>query len=217
MKRRLEKVFPSFADQADFVIQFQPFQLYPHLPAHRDDGCGAGVNKLQFFAENSKRAYPGESPATRAARHQRVVDAWAADGLELRDRYGSAGGNVGNSIDAQRLILLARGQGREDALIERIYGANHVEGRCLADWAVLEAAAAAAGVVGCREMLESDSGRAEVEARVEGYRQMGLNAVPVIILEGRFPLRGAPEPEVLRAALAQLLAEGTVDVAQLQQ
>ena len=76
-----------------------------------------------------------------------MVDAWRREGLELKDVYGSvAGGRVGNSLDAQRLILLARAQGREDACIEAIYAANHEQGRCLGGRAALLDCASAAGV-----------------------------------------------------------------------
>ena len=46
----------------------------------------------------------------RDARRQRVVEAWREEGLALNDVYGSTGGKLGNSFDAQRLILLARAQ-----------------------------------------------------------------------------------------------------------
>jgi hypothetical protein len=90
--------------QAQFQLRFQPFQLYPNLPN------STGTNKADFFLENAKRIRPDESEGERNKRRQSVVEAWAAEGLKLTDVYGSLGGNMGNSFDAQRLILLAREQ-----------------------------------------------------------------------------------------------------------
>ena len=134
---------------ARLTLQFQPFQLYPDLPAE-------GIPKGPFFLSNSKRVRPDETEQGRLARRQAVVEAWAADGLELRDVYGSLEGSVvGNSYDAQRLITLAREQGLEDSFIEELYAASHVHGRNLGSWETLVEIAEAAGVSGSRAALES--------------------------------------------------------------
>ena len=83
----------------------------------------------------------------RTERRQRVVEAWAEEGLSLKDVYGSIdGARIGNSFDAQRLIFFARGRGKEDAVIETVYEATHERGECLSDRRVLVAAAAKAGL-----------------------------------------------------------------------
>ena len=122
-------MFHAFAADADFALRFQPFQLYGDLPAE------GGVDKGAFFLANSKRVRPDESDAERARRRQGVVEAWRREGLDLKDVYGSvAGGRVGNSLDAQRLILLARAQGREDACIEAVYAAADANGTPSVYW-----------------------------------------------------------------------------------
>ena len=198
-KRRVEKAFSELSGSAELRVQFQPFQLYPELPEE-------GIDKQHFFAQNSKRVRPDETESERDNRRQRVVAAWSADGLQLLDVYGSLGGRVGNSLDAQRLILLAREQGCEDACIEAIYTSNHVHGCCLSDRTVLLAAAATAGVLNAEQTLfESDYGKQEVLDKIESYRAIGLSAVPVVILNDRFVIRGAPTVPELRDAFTQLL------------
>jgi len=49
---------PQFADQVDFELHFQPFQLYPNLPP----GDNAGVDKRSFWksmGKNSSRSEVG--------------------------------------------------------------------------------------------------------------------------------------------------------------
>lgn len=193
-------MFRAFAADADFALHFQPFQLYGDLPGE------GGVDKGAFFLANSKRVRPDESDAERARRRQGVVEAWRREGLDLKDVYGSvAGGRVGNSLDAQRLILLARAQGREDACIEAIYAANHEQGRCLGDRAVLEAIATAAGVEGAAAMLQSGEGEREVLETIESFRLMGIRSVPVVILDGQYCIEGLPDEAVLAEAVARIV------------
>lgn len=137
--------------------------------------------------------------ATTEERGKRLRAAWNADGLTLAPK----GGRWGQSFDAQRLISLSRKQGREDAMVEEIYSGNHEQNQPLSEWAFLLAAAERAGVTGVEEMLKSDQEAAEVKARIKKHIDMGINAVPVIVINDGKPIHGAPERELL----AQVFAE----------
>ena len=121
-----------------------PFQLYPQLPARYSN---QGTVKDDLFNELISQRY-GEAatPEKRKHRADGLVQAWKAEGLELKSPptgLNGGGGRMGSSFDAQRLILLARHQGREDAMIEEVYTANHTRDECLSDYAVLLACAPA--------------------------------------------------------------------------
>ena len=111
-KRRVEAVASEFRD-VEFTIRFQPFQLYPDLP--RDS---RGVDKLEYFTALGEKRRPNQPMAEKKARIEGLVGAWKDDGLDLTSPFGVDGGRWGNSFDAQRLIWLARQQGRENAMIE---------------------------------------------------------------------------------------------------
>lgn len=154
--------------------------------------------------------------ARRKQRLGHLVDAWHDAGLKLPyyesvlkaglDAAGE-GKKWGNSFDAQRLIFFARQQGREDAMIEEVYKANHEEDRALSDWSVLLPAAERAGITGAEEMLRSDRGVREVAEKIDSYRAMGINAVPVIIINERHLIsNGAPEPELLTQVFNEFIA-----------
>lgn len=188
----------QFEDQAEFQIHFQPFQLYPDLPR----GDSQGVDKLEFFKR--LRAQRGVSDEASEERTRRTTAAWAADGLTLAPR----GGNWGNSFDAQRLVSLARKQGREDAMVEQIYTANHEQNQPLSEWSFLIAAAERAGVVGAEALLNSDQEAEEVKAKIRKYRSMGINSVPVLVINERQIIHGAPEHEDLAAVFTEELGGG---------
>lgn len=194
----------------DFSIRFQPFQLYPDLPAGSSND---GVDKLEYFTALGERRYPGRSLDDKKAKIEGLVGAWKRDGLDLTSPFGVKGGRWGSSFDAQRLIWLARGQGKEDAMIEGIYDLNHVKNEPLSDHAALLAAAEAAGVERASELLADPAGlgAAEVRAKTRSYVKMGINAVPVLILDEKYIIsNGCPEHAYLRSVFRELIATGTL-------
>lgn len=195
----------DFSDKADIKIRFQPFQLYPDLK----QGDAEGVDKYVFFKELYEQR--GSDEAAMKARFSHLQNAWKAEGLSLADR--ERGHRWGNSFDAQRLISFARKQGREDAMIEAIYSANHELNLPLSSRSVLLECAAKAGVIGTEEMLNSEQEVAEVRSKIQQYISMGINAVPVIIINEKYPIHGAPEAEVLQLAFSQLIEHDKIDAA----
>lgn len=209
-KRRIEAVIPRFADKADFELHFQPFQLYPDLPAGNNDG----VDKRSFWKNMGRNSTRTE--AEKFERRNNLKNAWAEDGLHLNycGEEVRPDGQWGQSIDAQRLIMLAREQGRELQMIEAIYTANHTRNLPLSSWErTLLPAAEEAGVTGALEMLKSDRFKAEHAAKVRSYVEMGINSVPFIIINGKYPIHGAPPKGMLEEVLSKVIERGAAEVA----
>lgn len=190
----------EFTDKADFEVRFQPFQLYPELPRLDPDG----VDKQDFFNKLTEQRAPGADPAVMKKRFQFLQGEWKKDGLRLEERNGS----MGNSFDAQRLISFARKQGREDQMIEAIYTANHENNLCLSSLSVLLECAEKAGITGAAEMLNSNAEVDEVFDKIQMYREAGINSVPVLLFNEKFPLHGAPEGGIIREAFKGLIEKG---------
>lgn len=153
-----------------------------------------------------RTARNGGVPVDRAVveeRGHRLRAAWKADGLTLAPK----GGRWGQSFDAQRLISLARKQGREDAMVEEIYSGNHEQNQPLSEWGFLLAAAERAGVTGAEQMLKSDQEVAEVKAKIRKHIDMGINAVPVIVINNQDPIHGAPDHTALAHAFAEEISK----------
>jgi predicted DsbA family dithiol-disulfide isomerase len=92
-------------------------------------------------------------------------------------------------------------------MVEEIYSGNHEQNQPLSEWAFLVAAAQRAGVVGAEEMLKSDQEVAEVRAKVQKHIDMGINAVPVIVVNNQEPIHGAPDREILAHAFAEEISK----------
>lgn len=144
-------------------------------------------------------------PSVIEERGRRLRAAWSADGLYLAPK----GGRWGQSFDAQRLISLARKQGLEDAMVEEIYKGNHEQNQPLSEWSFLIAAAENAGVTGAEEMLKSDQEVAEVRAKIQKFVNMGIDAVPVLVVNDQPPIHGAPDHERLAQAFRKEIQESS--------
>jgi len=198
-----------FSEKVDIEIHFQPFQLYPDLPK---SDSNLGVDKTAYFKDMRERRamMSGKPPSTTEEQLQRrkwLQDQWAVEGLTLNTGQG---GRWGSSVDAQRCIMWAREQGLEDPMIEGIYSANHVDNLPLSDWSVLLAAADKAGVTGVEGMLKSSWGKTEHAKKVQKYVDMGINAVPVIVINDQYPIYGAPDKELLESCFTQLVETGKI-------
>lgn len=151
------------------------------------------------------------------ARRKGTVKMWAEDGLKLNFNGPECRPDVqlGNTLDSQRLIMLAREQGKEDAMIEAVYAANHERNECLADHKVLLAAAIQAGVTGAEQMLRSDWGKAAVNEKVRHYQEdLGIHGVPVIVLQEKYVFNGAQPKEVLAQAFQEIIETGATRLVQ---
>jgi predicted DsbA family dithiol-disulfide isomerase len=185
-KRRLEKALAEFPHRGHVAIVHRSFQLDPAVPKgqllpHRD-------------VLMRKYGMTGEQVAASQARLERLA---AAEGLE----YHLAGSHTGNTLDAHRLVHLAREQGTQDAVIERLYRAHFTEGRSLFDDESLAALAGEAGLDGARDVLAGDRFADEVAADHREANALGARGVPFFVIDGRYGLSGAQDSTVFAEAL----------------
>src|SRR5262249_37433532 len=125
-------------------------------------------------------------------------------GEELGIRFDFARARRGNTFDAHRVLHMARGEGRQQAVLERLLSAYFADGVPIGDRAALAASAAGAG-------MDEDAGRAMPDgdgyARAAGGGEGGgagllaTPAVPFFVIDRRYGLPGAHPPETIRAAI----------------
>src|SRR2546428_13454630 len=128
-KRRLDRAIAAISPDVTASVTWRPFQLNPEMPK-------AGMAR----------------PAYRSAKfgswqHSQALDAQVAaagrsEGLVVNHDKME---RTPNTVDAQRLILLAGQQGKQDVVVEGLFAAYFDEGRDVGDPAVLADVGAAAG------------------------------------------------------------------------
>lgn len=115
-----------------------------------------------------------------------------------------------NTLDAHRLILRAREEGREWEMADALFAAYFSEGRDLNDRAQLVAIAAAAGMDGASTsaFLGSEMGReAVMQSQQEAYAS-GIHSVPSYMIDRRYLIQGAQESRLFVRALDQIAGAG---------
>lgn len=181
-KRRLERALAE-RPQPGLTIRWRAFQLNPDMPA-------AGMDRQQYLAtkfggaDNAERVY---ATVRQAGQQENIPFAF--------DRVG----RTPNTLRSHQLLTFAATQGDQDPVVERLFNAYFLEGQDIGEIEVLVQAAAEAGLdaAAVRDYLENDRGLAEAFDEDRQAREAGIQGVPTFIVNGRYALSGAQEPEVL--------------------
>lgn len=186
----------------DFDVSYHPYQLDPTAAP------GAAGPVVDAYA----RKFGGPERAEAILAN---VTATAADvGLEFRmDRALRA-----NTLLAHRVIWLAAQPDSpvpQDVVKERLLKAYFTDGLNIGDPDVLADCAAEVGFdrTDVYDFLASGRGTAEVREELDVANDNGITAVPTYVVNGRWAIPGAQEPEtfaqVLRKMADQAVAEQT--------
>ncbi|KQY84940.1 DsbA family oxidoreductase [Brevundimonas sp. Root1423] len=180
-------------------IHFQPFELNPQMPPEGEN-----------IVEHIGRKYgstPEQSAANRAMITERAAE--AMPGFEMRMGPDS---RIWNTFDAHRLLHWAGtvGAAEQRALKAALFATHFTDGKRLTDAGVLADAAAAAGLDRDKavEVLADDLHAAEVRAAEELWRARGINAVPAVVVEGKYLISGGQPAAVFEEALRKIAAGG---------
>ena len=117
-----------------------------------------------------------------------------------------------NTLDAHRVIRWAGSpkspDGAQSRLVRRLFELNFEEARDIGDKRVLAEAAGDAGLdAGLVEaLLSSPADKDAVRAEIDTAAQMGVRGVPCFLLEGKYAVMGAQDPDALADAMRQVAA-----------
>ena len=197
-KRRFEHALAEFEGRDDVEVEWRSFQLNPDQPR------GAVDDHSEYLARKM-----GASPEQIREMNARLTSLAAAEGLDYHfETY-----KVVNTIDAHRILHLAKAHGMGNEAHERLLRAQLVEGQLLEDPTTL---ARLAGEIGldeaeAAEVLATGGYSESVALDFEEARELGINAVPFFVLDRKYGIPGAQPSEVFLAALRQVRDEATVE------
>ncbi|MDY6924598.1 MAG: DsbA family oxidoreductase [Pseudomonadota bacterium] len=193
------------AEGIEAEIRFQPFELNPQMAPEGEN-----------IVEHIGRKYgstPEQSAKNRAMITQRAAESWPnfSEGKAFDMRMGEDS-RIWNTFDAHRLLHWAGtvGEAEQRALKEALFTAHFTEGRTMTDADVLADAAAAAGLDRGEAEAVLAEGRyaAEVRAAEDLWRSRGINAVPAVVVEGKWLISGGQPAGVFEEALRGMAGEG---------
>ena len=191
-KRRLEAALgaPDMPEQVGFA--WRPFQLNPDMPA---DGIERSVYRARKFG--AERSAELDRNMTETGREVGIK--FAFDRMQ----------RTPNTRLAHRLIWEAGRQGRQDAIVNRLFQAYFEEGLDIGSAEILARLAAESGLdaAGVEQALGgADSLEAVVDLEEQG-RRLGIQGVPFFVLLGKYGISGAQPPEFWRETLPKIAAE----------
>jgi predicted DsbA family dithiol-disulfide isomerase len=190
-KRRFEAALAAFEHRDDVSVTWRSFELDPQAPAQRP------VDSATHLAEKY-----GMSRDEALARQRSLAEVAAGDGLDMRADLARGG----NTFDAHRLVQLAKANGVQDAMKERLMRAYHTEGESIGDTETLRRLALDVGLPEdeVRDVLASDRYAADVREDERTAMSLGINAVPFFVVDRRMGAAGAHPAQ----ALGELLRRG---------
>ncbi len=183
-KRSLETALSRLGDPQDVTVIWRSFELDPGAPAKRDLPMDELLAKKYHMTMEQV-----------AATQARITETARSFGLS----YDLSNLQSGNTFDAHRLIHFANTCGLGDAMKERLFRAYFEQGQLMSDYDTLVACATDIGLDGeaAREVLATGAYADEVRFDEEQARDNEFSAVPTFVVDGRFAVSGAQDPDVL--------------------
>lgn len=191
-KRRFERAVETFAGEVSVV--YRSFELAPDTPV---DFAGSAAD---FLSE--RKGLPRQEVERMLAE---MTELAAAEGL----RYDFSALRHTRTLLAHEAIHHAKAQGKQEALVERLFRAYFEEGRHLGHAEELAGLAAEVGLdTGQMRRVLDDGLYAEaVLLDIDAGRRLGLPGVPFYLIDGRYGVSGAQTAAVFVSALERAAGE----------
>jgi predicted DsbA family dithiol-disulfide isomerase len=191
--KALEEAISRLGDQVTAELHVQPFELNPQMPAAGQDIAEHMMQKYGSTLEQSRD--------TREAIRARGADLGFEFRMEKLHR-------IYNTFNAHRLLHWAAEEGHELALKHALFDAYFTHGRNLGDHQVLVDLAAGVGLdpIRAAEILATDAYAKEVREQERFYLDMGVHAVPSVIINDRHLIQGGQPVATFEGALRRIAA-----------
>lgn len=188
---RLAQAMEELKNEMAFTIEWHAFELNP-------DPAGDGEPILPALS----RKY-GRSEDNMRANQSQMMDIARGLGLnfeKLQERH------TRNTFDAHRLVKWAGEQGRQTEMKMAFFDAYFGQAQNISDADVLVTCVESIGLDGrqAREILASDRYADAVREDEARYQQAGVSAVPAYIINQKYLVSGAQEPETLVQAFREI-------------
>ena len=190
--KRLEQAISELGLQDRVDIEWQPFQLNPHMPKE-------GQNVQEHITEKY-----GSSLEQQQLSQERMADFGAELGFKF-DYFDEM--KMVNTNDAHILLDYAKEYGKQTELNMRLMTAFFGERKDVSDRSILieEIKAVGLNVDEAMARLDSDDVRYQVQAKEKYWQSLGVFSVPTVVFNNKSALTGAQPVEVFKEVLTELL------------
>ncbi len=190
--KRLEKAISEMGLEDRIEMEWQPFELNPHMPAE-------GENVQEHIANKY-----GSSPEDQKRSQEQMAEAGAELGFSF-DYF--EGMRIVNTRDAHILLDYAREAGKQTELKMRLMTAYFSERKDVSNKTVLKHEVKAIGLNAeeALKRLDDPNPRNQLISKEKYWQQLGVSAVPTMVFNNKSALTGAQPVEVYKQVLAEFL------------
>lgn len=194
-KRKIEEALSQFENQDSVSIEWKSFQLDPRFEAtpnetiadHLAEKYGRDADWAQSMLENT----------TQTAK---------SNGLDFHFEKSI----LANSLNAHRLLHLAKKHKLSNALKELLFKAYFTEGKDVNDWNTLQEIGQNAGlqIDEIKQLTATDTFTKEVRQDQQQAQDLGVTGVPFFVFDNKYAVSGAQPTEVFLKTLEKAWNEG---------
>lgn len=190
-KRRFEKAIAQFGEPV--AVEYHSYLLAPDAPTE------VPGSHVEWLADHL-----GVPPDRARQLGEQMAQLGAPEGIA----YDYDAIRTTNTRLAHELIHIAKAQGRQAEMLERLSSAYFEQGLHVGRIDVLVDCAAEVGLdpTGARAALESGQYTAAVDADITEARRLGIRGVPFFVIDGQWGVSGAQSVDAFVDALRQVAA-----------
>jgi len=189
-KRKFEIALEKFEHKDQIEVEWHSFELDPNTVTKPE------VNPVDYLAQ-----IKGQPREWAVEMNQRIT----ATAAEVGVHFNLESSVVANSFNAHRLIQLAKSNGLDNEIEEKLFVDYFTAGKNIDDKEVLIEAGISVGLerLAIEMMLNSDSFTDEVRLDQKIAQQIGIQGVPFFVFDQKLAVSGAQPPETFLGVMEQ--------------
>ena len=193
-KRKFEKALEKFPHAEQLEIIWHSFQLDPNLVTQTD------INPYEYFATAK-----GITVERAKAMHSGAEMAGKEAGID----FNFDDSKVANSFKGHLMIQLSKTKNLVNEMEEALFEAQFLKGQNIDDEETLINIAKSIGFSEeeAKNALQSDELAYLVKQDMQLAAQLGINAVPFFVINDKYGISGAQQPELFLEALEKTWTE----------
>lgn len=192
--KRLEQAIAEMGIKDKVEIEWQPFELNPHMPEEGEN-----------IQEHIARKY-GAPPAEHKRSQAHLTELGEELGFAF-DYFDAM--RIVNTRDAHVLLDYAKEHGKQTELKMRLFEAFFSERKDVSDRHVLTQELQRVGLDldGALARLEEEEARKRVQTQEAYWRNLGVSSVPTVVFNHSSALNGAQPVDAYKQVLAELIEQ----------
>lgn len=192
--KRLEQAIEELGIQDKIELEWQPFELNPHIPIEGQD-----------LAEHIAEKY-GSTPEQQKESRDRLTEFGAELGFTFNYFEGM---RMANTFDAHVLLAYAKEKNKQTELKLRFMNAFFGEQKNVSDRAILKQELEAIGLNSEEAFLylNDAKNRDHVKSAEQYWQGLGVNSVPTVVINSKTGVTGAQPVSVFKEILTDILNE----------